>query len=221
MVLATHTDTDIQADVLEELAYDPRVAPNEVGVRVKDGIVSLLGTVDTYLKRLAAEAAAHKVRGVKAVANELEVQLPLAHQRTDEEIAKAAAQALRAYTSIPDAALDLTLSHGMVTLKGKVAWDYQRRAAERAVRDLTGVRGVVNGIVVEHPVKAADVQAKIEAALVRSATVDARHIRVEAEDGAITLTGSVRTWAERRDAEQAAWFAPGVTTVANRITIRP
>jgi osmotically-inducible protein OsmY len=221
MVLATHTDADIQSEVLDELAYDPRVAPNEIGVRVTDGVVMLLGDVDTYTKRVAAEAAAHKVRGVKAVANELVVRLPQAYERTDEQIAHAAVQALKSYTSIPDEALDVTVSNGTITLKGTVPWDYQRRAAEQAVHDLTGVRGVLNQIQVQHRVKAADVQAKIEASLVRSATIDARHIHVVAKEGVVTLKGSVRTRDERDDAEQAAWAAPGVISVDNRITIRP
>lgn len=173
MVAATHTDVDIQQDVLDELVYDPRVAPNEVGVRVHDGVVTLLGDVDTYTKRLAAEAAAHRVRGVKAVANELAVHLPQAHARTDEEIATAAVRALRWSTSIPDEALDVTVSNGWITLKGKVSWHYQREAAEQAVRELTGVQGVSNAIEVAQQVKAAAVRAKIEAALVRNATVDA------------------------------------------------
>jgi osmotically-inducible protein OsmY len=217
----TRTDVAIQQEVLDELAYDPRVAPNEVGVRVHDGVVTLLGDVDSNSKRFAAAAAAHRVRGVTAVANELVVRLSQAHDGSDESIAQAAVRALRSYTSIPDEALDVTVCHGMVTLSGTVAWDHQRRAAERAVHDLAGVRGVVNAIVLQHRVKPADVRARIEAALVRSATVDAHHVRVEEQAGAVTLTGSVRTWAERRDAEQAAWAAPGVTTVDNRITIRP
>lgn len=215
----TWSDAQIQSDVLAELKWEPRVQPNEIGVVVKDGVVTLTGWVDAYTKKWAAEDAAHRVRGVKAVANDIEVRLPASDERTDADLAAAVVRALEWDAFVPVDKLEVTVSKGWVTLKGEVEWNYQKQDAERAVRRLVGVTGVTNMITVKPRIEASELKENIEKALIRSVETDAKRITVEVDGSAVILKGTVRSWAERQEAEREAWAAPGVTSVDNRITI--
>lgn len=215
------TDVALQQAVLDELAWDGHVLPNEIGVAVHDGIVTLTGSVGSYLARMAAQEATHRVRGVRAVVNELTVRLPAFAERTDEDIARAVLNALTWDAAISADLLEVSVSDGWITLKGAVDWHFQREAAERVVRRLTGVRGITNLISVKaHPIPA-DLRLQIEQALVRSAAVDAKRIRVEIKGGVAVLKGTVRSHLERRAAERTALAAPGITAVENNIVIDP
>lgn len=214
------SDAEIQADVLEELKWEPRLQPNEIGVIVRDGVVTLTGTMTSYTARYAAEEAAHRVRGVKAVANDIEVKLFPGAERGDAEIAEAVVRALERDASIPIEKLDVTVSDGWVTLRGNVEWNYQREDANEAVRRIAGVKGVRNLIVVKPKVSPTDLKKKIEDALIRTAQVDAKNITVEVQGRKVILKGTVRSWAEKQEAERQAWAAPGVTEVDNQITIK-
>ncbi|MCU1271350.1 MAG: Transport-associated protein [Acidobacteriaceae bacterium] len=211
------TDEEIQKDVLAELKWDARIQPNEIGVSVKDGIVTLTGWVDSYLKKWSAEDVAHRVDGVKGIANDIEVKL--ATERTDPDIAAAAVHALEWDAFVPSDKVQVTVSKGWVTLRGEVEWQYQREDAERVVRRLAGVKGVTNLITVKPRVTASELKKKIEDALVRNAEIDANKITVEVQGSKAILKGSVRAWAEREEAERVAWSAPGITEVENRITL--
>lgn len=217
----TRTDEQIQRDVFAELKWDARVLPNEIGVAVKNGIVTLTGWVDSYMKRWAGEDAAHRVRGVVAVVNDLEVRLPSSAERTDPDIAAAAIHALKWDALLPIDKIKTTVTKGWVRLEGEVAWQYQKREAERVVSRLAGVKGVSNLITVKPSVTPSGVKKLIEEALIRSVKTDAERITVEVQGSKVILTGTVRSWAEKDEAERAAWQAPGIIEVSNRIVILP
>ena len=215
------TDRQLQEYVQDALDWEPSIDAADIGVSVDTGVVTLRGDVKSYSERATAERVALGVYGVKAVANELEVHLAGGQQRTDSEIAQSVLSALKWNTLVPEERISVSVSDGWVTLKGRVDWQYQRTTAESAVRDLIGVRGVTNSIFVEPHVSAADVKTKIEAALKRSAEVDARRINVAVVDGKVTLTGNVHAWFERDEARRAAWAAPGVRNVDDRLVVVP
>jgi osmotically-inducible protein OsmY len=211
------TDQEIQKDVMAELRWDAQIQPNEIGVAVKDGVVTLTGWVDSYLKKWSAEDAARRVAGVKAVANDLEVKL--ATERTDPDIAGAAVHALEWDSSVPASRVQVTVSKGWVTLRGEVEWQYERQSAESVVRRLAGVKGVTNLIVVKPSTTPSELKKKIEDALIRNAQLDATNISVERQGSKAILRGTVRAWIEKEEAGRVAWSAPGITEVDNRITL--
>ncbi|HKB80189.1 MAG TPA: BON domain-containing protein [Thermoanaerobaculia bacterium] len=214
-------DTPLKHNVEDELEWDPVIDASKIGVAAVDGVITLTGTVHGYSEKWSAEKIAKRVLGVRAVANDIEVVLENTEHRDDSDIALSAVNALNWNFSIPKDRIEVTVTKGWLTLDGEVDWQYQRRAAEDAVRHLRGVRGLSNQIVVRPKVQSVDVKDKIESALKRNAELDAKHIVVQTTEGSVTLTGAVRSWVEREDAVNAAWSAPGVTKVVDRIEIRP
>ena len=215
------TDQDLKQHVQNALDYEPGIDAGDIGVAVDDGVVTLRGNVASYREKIAAERVVLRVFGVKALANDLAVRLVSAYQKTDTEIAQAAVNALKWHTAVPDDRVTITVKDGWIALAGTLEWQYQKDAAARAVRDLTGVKGVTNDIRLQSRVKTSDVRDKIEAALKRSAEIDARRINVTAQDGKVILSGNVHSWAERHEAEHAAWAAPGVSQVEDRLAVVP
>lgn len=212
-------DLQLQQRVLDELEFEPSVKAAHIGVAVRDGVVTLSGHVESYTEKYAAERATRRVKGVRAVAMELDVRLPEDRKIADDEIAGRAVQMLKWDASVPADRIMVRVEHGMVTLGGEVEWAFQRNAAEHDIHKLSGVRAVINNIVVAPRVQAADVSAKIRAALERNAEIEARNIGVTVSGGAVTLTGRVDHWTEREAIIRAAWSAPGVSEVYDELVV--
>jgi osmotically-inducible protein OsmY len=215
------TDTELKQHVQSALDWEPSVDATDIGVSVDEAVVTLRGHVGSYREKLMAERVVLRVYGVKALANDLVVHLVSGYARTDTEIAQAALAALKWSTIVPNERVTVTVKGGQLTLNGTLDLQYQKDAAARAVRDLTGVESVTNYIIVKALVKPLDVRDKIEAAFKRSAEIDARRVNVTALDGKVILSGNVHSWAERQEAERAAWAAPGVTQVEDRLAVVP
>ena len=215
------TDAELQQDVMNELQWEPSIEAAEIVVSVRDGVVTLSGYVDSYVKRWASEKVAARVFGVKAVAEELQVRLPGSLKRSDEDLAGAVANVLEWNVLVPHDQVKVQVQDGVLTLSGEVDWGYQKFAAEEAVHHLMGVVWLNNQITVKPTVKPQDIKDKILSAFQRNALLDSRRIKIETRGGKVILSGSVRSWGERAEAQWVAWAAPGVFEVENDILISP
>lgn len=213
------SDIQIQKDVMDELKWQPFLNASEIGVGVKNGIVTLSGQIDTYSKKLSAENAAKKVTGVKAIAEDIQIGVSPAYNKTDAEIAEAVLNALKWHTAVQEEKIKIKVENGNVTLDGEVEWEYHRTNAKTAIENLTGVRSVFNLITVKPKIAASDIEQKISAAFHRSATIDSKKITAEVMGSRVTLRGTVRSFTEKEDAENVAWNAPGVISVTSKIEI--
>ncbi len=214
-------DKDLQHDVLDELEWEPSLDASKIGVTADHGVVTLTGVVESYSEKWQAEKAAKRVSGAAAVANDIEVKALDLHTPNDADVAQRALSALDWNVAVPKEKVKVTVARAWLTLEGEVEWMYQKRAAEDTVRNLLGVRGLTNNIVVVPRLHAAEIKEKIEAALRRNAELDAKNISVETTEGRVILRGRVRSWAEHEDALEAAWAAPGVMRVEDHLSIRP
>jgi osmotically-inducible protein OsmY len=212
-------DVQIQQDVQDQIKWEPILNPAQIGVAVKDGIVTLSGIVDTYAKKLAAEKATKKVAGVKAVALDLQVGISPIYRKTDAELAESVIYALRTNVSVPEDNIQIKVDDGIVTLEGEVDWDYQRAAAKTSIEGLIGIRSVNNNLTIKPKLSSENISRKISEAFHRSATIDAQRVSVEVAGTRAILKGKVRSFAELDDAEDAAWAAPGVTSVENKLEL--
>jgi len=213
-------DLQLKKDVSAELEWEPSINASQVGVAVKDGVVTLTGHLDTYAEKYAVERAVQRVHGVKGIAVEVDVKLDAGHKRSDSDIAVAAESAFKWHALVPDDRIQVKVEKGWITLMGEVNWDYQRREAEKAVRSLTGVVGVSNAITLRPITTPANISSRIHDALTRHADDEAKNIEVIVKDAKVILRGRVDSWAERAAVNAAAWSAPGVTSVANELTVQ-
>jgi osmotically-inducible protein OsmY len=212
-------DMEIQRDVMAQLNWEPLLNAAAIGVSVKDGIVTLNGMVDTYTKKMAAERAAKKVSGVKAVAEDIQVGVSPAYRKTDTEIAEAVLNALKWHTAVREDKIKIKVENGVVTLEGDVEWEYQRTAAKKAIENLAGIKMVYNFIAVKPVGSVADLKSKIRAALQRSALIDAENISVDVVGTTAVIRGKVHSISEKEDVESAVWLAPGINVVDNQLKI--
>ncbi|AMN38524.1 BON domain-containing protein [Rhodoplanes sp. Z2-YC6860] len=214
------SDLQLRQNVLDELEFDPTIDAAHIGVTADAGVITLTGYVKNYPEKTSAVEAAQRVRGVLAVADEIEVRYPANKKSADDEIAKRAVDILEWDVSVPSGSVDVTIRDGWITLGGQVEWYLQKKAAENAVRKLSGVRGVTNDIAIQPKLKADNIKKLIEDALERHAHVEAAAIRVSVRDkGVVLLEGTVENWSERQAVENAAWSAPGVRSVEDRLRI--
>nr|WP_297355807.1 BON domain-containing protein [uncultured Caldimonas sp.] len=213
------TDAELKTDVQAELTWDPAIKSTDIGVIVKDGVVTLTGHLETFAEKYAAERAVRRVKGVRAIAMEIDVKLAAAHKRSDSEIATAAEGALKWHALVPAEKVQVTVERGWVTLRGELEWDYQRRSVEKAIRPLLGVTGISNFITLEPQPVPGNLHKRIEDALTRQAVREARRIEVVVDGSRVTLRGRVHSWAERDAAQGVAWASPGVATVVNELIV--
>jgi osmotically-inducible protein OsmY len=213
------SDSNLKKDVLDELLWDPLVPEARVGVSVSDGVVTLTGHLDSYAEKVAARRAAQRVSGVKALAVEVDVVPLVDHVRSDTEIATAVENALAWNTSVPQDRVQVVVEKGWVTLSGELDWNFQRRAVERVIRPLKGVKGIIDNIELKALPVATDLSMRIQEALTRQVVREARRIEINVEGGTVTLRGRVHSWAESNAAEGVTWSAPGVNRVQNLLTV--
>lgn len=215
------TDIEIQKDVMAELNWVPSLHATEIGVAVRNGVVTLSGIVDTYYKKVLAEKAAKRINGVKAVAEEIEVKLDNHGKRNDTEIAEVVLNSLRWNSALNEDKLKVKVEKGWVTLEGECDWSYQRKAVTNTVQSLLGVVGITNNITIKQKISADVVKRKIKEAFLRSATIDSDNIQIEILGNKVILNGKVNSYLEKKEAEKAAWLAPGANEIENKLEIKP
>jgi osmotically-inducible protein OsmY len=215
------SDSEIERDVKEELSWNPDLNADDIAISVKKGVVTLAGFTRSYTDKFEAEAAAKRVAGVVAVANDIEVRIPSVDERPDPEIARDAVAVIKSQLPISSEKIKVVVKNGWITLEGQAEWQYQRSTAENAVRRIKGIKGVSNMIQLKPHAQPSEIKKKIQDAFRRNAEVDSNRIIVEADGSVVTLKGTVRSWIEREEAERAAWAAPGVTSVVDQVVVAP